>query len=130
MPATDASDIGLGAALSTNRGTVIEYASRTLNKAEGNYSTTKKEYLAIVWAVHKFRHYFIGAHILLETNHKPLEWLESTKASKSHSQRLERWSLELCTFDFSIAHRTGTDNLHADALSRHPLQMVTVEKFT
>jgi len=125
--ATDASDIGLGAVLSTNRGTVIEYASRTLNKAEGNYSTTEKECLAIVWAVHKFRHYLIGAHFLLETDHKPLEWLASTKASKSRSQRLERWSLELRAFDFSIVHRPGAENPHADALSRHPLQLVTVE---
>ena len=126
--ATDASEIGLGAILSTQRGTVVEYASRTLNKAEGNYSTTEKECLAIVWAVHKFRHYLIGAHFLLETDHKPLEWLETTKkASKSRSQRLERWSLELRAFQFSIVHRPGADNPHADALSRHPLQVVTVE---
>ena len=31
---TDASDTGIGAVLSTTRGTVIEYASRTLIKAE------------------------------------------------------------------------------------------------
>ena len=125
--ATDASDIGLGAVLSTNRGTVVEYASRTLNTAEVNYSTTEKECLAIVWAIHKFRHYLIGAHFLLETDHKPLEWLEATKASKSRSQRLERWSLELRAFQFSINHRRGAENQHADALSRHPMQVVTVE---
>ena len=126
MLATDASDIGLGAVLSTKRGTVIEYASRTLSKAEEN-STTEKECLAIVWAVHKFWHYLIGVHFLLETDHRLLEWLESTKASKLCSQHLEWWSQELSAFDFSIAHRPGTENLHADALSRHPLQVVTVE---
>ena len=127
MLATDASGTGLGAVLSTNRGTVVEYTSRTLNDAEVNYSTTEKEYLAIVWAIHKFHHYLIGAHFLLETDHKPLEWLEVTKASKSRSQRLECWTLKLRDFQFSIKHRPGAENQHADALSRHPLQVVTVE---
>ena len=87
---TDAYEIDLGAVLSTQRGTVIEYASRTLSKAEENKSTTEKEYLAIVWAIHKFRHYLIGAHFLLEIDHTLLEWLEITKkANKSRSQRLE-----------------------------------------
>ena len=83
---TDASDAGLGAVLSTTRGTVIEYASRTLSNAEKTYATTEKECLAIVWAIHKLCHYLIGAHFLLETDHKPLEWLNTAKSSKSRSQ--------------------------------------------
>ena len=99
----------------------MEYASCTLNFAEVNYSTTEKECLAIV---HKFRHYLIGTHFMLETDHKPLEWLEATRASKSHSQRPEHQSLELCAFQFSIKHRRGEENKHADALSRHPIQAI------
>ena len=72
MLTTDVSDSGLGAVLSTVRGTIIEYASRTLSSAEKTYATAEKECLAIVLAVNKFRHYLIGAHFLLETNHKPL----------------------------------------------------------
>ena len=83
---TDVSDNSLGAVLSTARGTVIEYVSRTLSSAEKKYATTEKECLVIVWAVHKFRHYLIGDHFLLETDHKPLEWLNTTKSSKSRSQ--------------------------------------------
>ena len=104
---TDASDIGLGAILSTAQGKVIEYASRVLTPAEKNYATIEKECLAIVWAVRKFRHYLIGAHFTVRTDHKPLEWLESSKTSKSRSQRLERWSLELRAFDFDIIYLPG-----------------------
>ena len=124
---TDASDSGLGGVLSTTRGSVIEYASRTLSKAEKSYATTEKECLAIVWAVHKFRHYLIGAHFLLETDHKPLQWLNTAKSSKSHSQRLERWSLELRTFQFSIIHYPGSTNQPADALSRKPVSLVSIQ---
>ena len=90
----DASDVGLGAVLSTERGSVVEFASRTLTAAEQKYTTTEKECLGILWAIRKFRHYLIGAHFTLETDHKPLQWLESSRKSQAHSQRLERgpWS--------------------------------------
>ena len=123
---TDASDIGLGAILSTAQGKVIEYASRVLTPAEKNYATIEKECLAIVWAVRKFRHYLIGAHFTVRTDHKPLEWLESSKTSKSRSQRLEHWSLELRAFDFDIIHLPGCNNLNADALSRRPIAVVGI----
>ena len=121
---TDASDTGLGAVLSTERGTVIEYASRTLTSAEKNYATTEKECLAIVWSVHKLRQYLIGSRFKLETDHKPLEWLESARTSQARSQRLERWSLELRAFEFDVVYRPGTMNQSADALSRKPIMLV------
>ena len=123
---TDASDMGLGAVLSTTRGTVVEYASRTLTKTERNYSTTEKECLAIVWATQKLRHYLVGAHFVIETDHKPLEWLESKRSSHARSQKLERWALQLRGFDFSIVYRQGSQNQHADALSRRPIAMVAI----
>ena len=123
---TDALDRGLGAILSTARGTVIEYTSRTLSSAEKIYGTMEKECLAMVWTVHRFRHYLIGTHFLLETDHKPLEWLNTAKSSKSLSQRLERWSLELHAFQFSIIHCPDSTNQPADALSRNPVSVVSV----
>jgi len=39
---------------------LIVYASRLLNIVEQNYSTTKKEVLAMVFSLHKFKHYLLG----------------------------------------------------------------------
>ncbi|CAN6544188.1 unnamed protein product [Malus baccata var. baccata] len=53
----DASDYALGAVLGQRkdkRPHVIYYASRTLNDAQLNYSTTEKELLAVVFALDKF----------------------------------------------------------------------------
>ena len=124
---TDASDVGLGAILSTARGTTKEYASRTLTTPETKFSTIEKECLAIVWAIRKFRHYLLGACFTLRTDHKPLEWLDSAKKSRSHSQRLERWSLELQAYEFNTTYQPGIKNQVADALSRHPVNLVSVD---
>ncbi|GFW35383.1 retrovirus-related Pol polyprotein from transposon 297 [Trichonephila clavipes] len=68
----------------------IEFASRLLNPAERNYSTTEREALAVVWALNKFRGYIDGASITVASDHQPLKWLMKLK---SLSGRLDRWAL-------------------------------------
>ncbi|XP_075475581.1 uncharacterized protein LOC142506460 [Primulina tabacum] len=59
----DASDYAVGAVLGQRREKMfraIYYASRTMDAAQQNYTTTEKEMLAVVYAFDKFRPYLIG----------------------------------------------------------------------
>ncbi|XP_073046025.1 uncharacterized protein [Primulina eburnea] len=59
----DASDYAVGAVLGQRRDKMfraIYYASRTMDAAQKNYTTTEKEMLAVVFAFDKFRPYLIG----------------------------------------------------------------------
>lgn len=50
----------------------IAFINRSLTKAEANYSTTEKELLVILWALHKFHPYVHGNDTVIETDHQPL----------------------------------------------------------
>ncbi|KAL4282794.1 hypothetical protein GQ457_16G017530 [Hibiscus cannabinus] len=65
----DASDCAVGAVLGQRKGKIfhpIYYASKTLNDAQVNYTTTEKEMLAVIFAFDKFRSYLIVTKNILE----------------------------------------------------------------
>ena len=73
-----ASDFAIGAVLGQcidNKQHVIYYSSRTLNDGQLNYTTTKKEFLAVVFALEKFRPYLLGSKITIFTDHSVLRHL-------------------------------------------------------
>ncbi|GFX09336.1 retrovirus-related Pol polyprotein from transposon 17.6 [Trichonephila clavipes] len=115
---TDASNYALGAFLLQGEGSdeqPIEYASQLLTPAERNYSTTEREFLAVVWALKKFRGYIEGTEITVASDHQPLKWLLNLK---SPTGRLGRWALEIQSFNLKVQYIPGKANVVADMLSR------------
>ena len=91
----DASNYALGAVLAQKIDKlpqVIYYASRTLDAAQANYTTTEKELLAIVFALEKFRSYLLGTRVIVYIDHAALKYLLKKAKSKP---RLIRWMLWL-----------------------------------
>nr|GFA71489.1 reverse transcriptase domain-containing protein [Tanacetum cinerariifolium] len=86
----DASDFAIGAVLGQRiekHFRPIHYASKTMNQAEANYTTTEKEMLAYLFA------------------------------KKDAKARLLRWILLLQEFDFKVIDTCGAENYAADHLS-------------
>lgn len=98
----DASDYAIGVVLGQRIDKiprVIYYASKNLNDAQLNYSTTEKEFLAVIFALEKFRPYLVGSKIINYTDHAALHYLLLKKDAKA---RLIRWILLLQEFDQEI----------------------------
>nr|KYP73282.1 Retrovirus-related Pol polyprotein from transposon 17.6 [Cajanus cajan] len=74
----DAIHYAIGAVLGKRKNKVfyvIHYASKVLNETQTNYETTKKELLAIVNALEKFRAYLIGSKFVVFTDHVAIKYL-------------------------------------------------------
>ena len=117
---TDASDTGLGAVLSQiqeGQEKVIMYLSRSMSKEERRYCVTRKELLAIVYAVRQCRQYLLGKKFLIRTDHGSLTWLMNFREPQG---QVARWIELLSEYHFDIQHRAGRKHQNADGLSRTP----------
>nr|GEX63800.1 reverse transcriptase domain-containing protein [Tanacetum cinerariifolium] len=114
----DASDYAVGAVLGQRvekHFRPIHYASKTINQAEMNYTTTEKEILAVVYVFEKFRSYLIMNRSIVYTDHSTLKYLFPKKDAKAG---LLCWILLFQEFDFKVIDTKGAENYAADHLSR------------
>jgi hypothetical protein len=95
----------------------IVYASRLMNITKHNYNTTHREALAMVFALHKLKHYLLGNKLILYVDHMTLVYL----VNKPHVLGIiARWLLLFLEYDFTIVYKLGKIHVVAIALSKLP----------
>ncbi len=120
----DASSYGLGAVLLQEVNRIckpVAYASRSLTDKDRRYAQIEKEALGVAWACDRFSNCILGRMIEIETDHKPLVPILSTKNLDNLPPRVLRFRLRMGRFDYSISHVPGKLLYTTDALSRAPV---------
>ena len=113
---TDASDFAIGAVIQY-KGQPLQFYSASLSVHERLWPIRQKELYAALRALRKWRHWVLGRHVQIYTDHKSLSsMLVSDK--RIQENRLARWSLELAEYDIEFLYVKGEDNIVADCLSR------------
>ena len=131
--ACDASSYGLGVVIShvkpDHSERPIAYASRSLSKAEKNYSQIEKEALSIIFGVTKFHKFLYGSFFTLVTDHKPLLSILGPKCQipPLAAARFQRWAILLSAYRYDVEFRVTSKHCNADGLSRLPLMTPELE---
>ncbi len=94
----------------------IVYASRTLTRAESNYSVTHQETLVVVWALKHFGDIILGCPITVFPDHAAVTELFK---GRNLTGRLVRWYLTIQEFNPTFRYLLGRANVVADSLSRN-----------
>jgi len=96
---------------------------RLLNLTEWNYIITKREALAMVYALHKFKHSLLGNWFVFYVDHMVLVYLVNKPQVFS---KIVRWLFLFLEYDFKIVYKHGRSHLMENALSRLPNQVELV----
>jgi hypothetical protein len=122
----DAANSGLGYALTQEPLDggglhLIQCGSRTLTKAEKNYSILELEATAIAWSIRRSRFYLLAHPPFFQvfSDHKPLQYLFASPIATLDNPRLYRIRQKVLGYNFIVTYLEGKDQTIADPLSRH-----------
>jgi len=91
------------------------YAFRFLNRIEQNYNTKEREVLAMVFVLHKFRHYLLRNKFVFYVYHMALVYLVNKPQILG---RIVKWLLLFLEYDFIIMYKPSGTHVVTYALSR------------
>jgi len=117
---TDASKVGIAAVLMQEINEVlhpVSYFSKTLNKSQRNWSTTKRETFSLAASLEHFRYMVLAFDIYCYTDHRPLV---SIVKQGTKDETLNRWMLGISEYAVKMRYVEGKKNIFSDALSRLP----------
>lgn len=75
---SDASDTAIGVVLGQEENNLpyaIYFISKNMTPVDLNYTVTEKEFLAVIYAINKFRHYITGYTTFVHTDHSTIKYL-------------------------------------------------------
>ena len=82
---------------------------------KGRSLVLSTEFLAVVVAVQKWRHYLVGKPFVIKTDQQSLKYLLDQRVGTRAQQR---WITKLLGYNFLVEYKKGKENVVADALSR------------
>jgi len=122
---SDASEDGISAIITQN-GYIVEAFSKSLSKAQENYTINKLELFAVFKAVQKFKYYLNNATTIIYTDHEAL--ISMIKNKKSFDSRIEaRWITSIRENIFDIKFVDGKHNM-SDYFSRYCFALLNDDK--
>ena len=85
-------------------GHVVAYASRQLKPHEKKYPTHDLELAVMNFALKIWRHYLLGARLLIYTDHKCLKYIFT---QKELNMRQRRWLELMADYDIDLQYHPG-----------------------
>ena len=92
----------------------ITLLSQTFLETQRKWSMTEQKAYGVYNAITKWNYYLQGADITVRNDHKPLAKFLN---GKNTNNKVNRWGLELTTYNITFKWISGAENKAADCLS-------------
>ena len=93
----------------------VAFLLHTFTDTQRRWNTPEHEAYGIYFTIKKWNYYLQGADIVVRNDHKPLARFLN---GKNENTKINRWGLELASYNITFEWISGARNKAADCLSR------------